>query len=105
MSADRKLPDSAAEVSSGWSIVWTGSEPIASVLARHPGVRIGSRLYTADQLTAYGAEREALGRRRGLEEAAKLCDDKQAARSRDGFAREASTARALAAAIRQLAKE
>ena len=34
-----------AEVLSGWQIVWVGNEPLAHVLARHPGVRIGSKLY------------------------------------------------------------
>lgn len=36
-----------AEVVSGWSIVWVGCEPIATVLARHPEIRIGSKLYSA----------------------------------------------------------
>jgi len=36
-----------AEVMSGWVLAWAGSEPIAHLLARHPTVRIGSKLYTA----------------------------------------------------------
>jgi hypothetical protein len=36
-----------AEVMSGWSIAWAGREPLATVLARHPSVRIGSKLYAA----------------------------------------------------------
>ena len=35
-----------AEVMSGWVLAWAGSEPIAHLLARHPSVRIGSKLYT-----------------------------------------------------------
>ncbi len=34
-----------AEVMSGWVLAWAGQEPIAHLLARHPGVRIGSKLY------------------------------------------------------------
>ena len=39
-----------------------------------------------------------------LEEAAKVCDEKYNTHAANGFPREASTARALAAAIRALAK-
>jgi hypothetical protein len=38
--------DPVAEVCSGWRIAFVGSEPIAAVLARHPEVRIGTKLYT-----------------------------------------------------------
>lgn len=36
-----------AEVMSGWSLAWVGREPLAAICARHPELRIGSKLYTA----------------------------------------------------------
>jgi hypothetical protein len=36
---------SVAEVMPGWVLAWAGREPIATLLARHPSVRIGSKLY------------------------------------------------------------
>jgi len=56
------------------------------------------------------AERKAIEdlirvvRAEALEEAAKVCDEKYNTHAANGFPREASTARALAAAIRALAK-
>lgn len=47
----------------------------------------------------------ALAYRQGLEDAAKVCDAKHEVRARDGFPREASTARALSKEIRDLKKE
>lgn len=39
-----------AVVMPGWSIAWAGVEPIATLLARHPDVRIGTKLYTKADL-------------------------------------------------------
>ncbi len=36
-----------AEVGPVWSLVWAGQEPLATLLARHPTVRIGTKLYAA----------------------------------------------------------
>jgi len=58
---------------------------------------VSERDYTADQLRAY-AEAAIAGER---ERNAKLCDAKYARHVENGFPREASTARALAAAIRK----
>lgn len=38
-----------AEVGPGWLLTWAGAEPLAHLLARHPSVRIGSKLYAAPQ--------------------------------------------------------
>jgi hypothetical protein len=45
--APQRADEPVAEVMPGWSIAWVGSEPIATLLARHPEVRIGTKLYTA----------------------------------------------------------
>ena len=45
-------PEPVAEVCSGWTLRWIGAEPIAHLLARHPGVRIGTFLYEADAINA-----------------------------------------------------
>lgn len=52
------------------------------------------------KMRAYGAACAAAAVKAEREECATLCDEKHALRSADGFPREASTARALAAAIR-----
>ena len=38
-------PEPVAEVGPAWSLVWVSREPIAHILARHPEVRIGTKLY------------------------------------------------------------
>ena len=60
MSDKPALPEPVAEVMSGWVIAWIGAEPIAHLLARHPEVRIGTKLYSgaalATQAEAHAAE-------------------------------------------------
>lgn len=88
MSADRELPDPAVLMTLG------DTGMVRKLIATSLPLSSRHELYAADQLRAYGAEREALGRRKGLEEAAEVCDQWNA-----------TAGERLAAAIRQLAKE
>jgi hypothetical protein len=45
-----------AEVCAGWTIRWVGAEPIATLLARHPNVRIGTKLYASSPGAAEAGE-------------------------------------------------
>lgn len=49
---ERQAGEAVAEVCAGWDIRWVGSEPIAALLAKHPDVRIGTKLYTLASLPA-----------------------------------------------------
>jgi hypothetical protein len=40
------VAEPVAQVMPGWSLHWIGSEPIAHICARHPELRIGTKLYT-----------------------------------------------------------
>jgi hypothetical protein len=45
--AEQQGAEPVAEVCSGWALHWAGNEPLATLLARHPNVRIGTKLYAA----------------------------------------------------------
>lgn len=68
-----------AEVGPCFSLVWAGQEPVATLLARHPGVRIGSKLYAAPPAPAHEADageaRDAARYRKWREEFAGAPDE------------------------------
>lgn len=49
-----------AEVMSGWTLVWVGREPLATICAAHPELRIGSKLYTRPAAPAAPVNAEML---------------------------------------------
>jgi hypothetical protein len=48
--SEATVNEPVAEVGPGFSLVWVGAKPIAQILARHPGVRIGTKLYGESEL-------------------------------------------------------
>lgn len=52
----RQALEPVAEVLSGYQLLWAGAEPLATLLKRHPGVKVGSKLYAAS--TAHWAPSE-----------------------------------------------